>query len=113
MTDDVRLLGERQLSVAAFEPNRAAHRTNEPCQCPEQRRLARAVGASEHERLTGRDRERQTVDNAAAPALYDQVFSNELHRDEFPRMGDGATTEAFARNATATTWRVSLLPPII
>ena len=50
--------------------------------------LPEPLATSEHERLTGRDRERQTVDNAAAPALYDQVFSNELHRDEFPRMGE-------------------------
>ena len=48
-----------------------------------------------------------------APALYDQVFSNELHSAEFRDMGDEATTEAFARNAAAATWRVSLLPAII
>ena len=112
MSDDVRLLRDRQFFVAAFQPNRAAYRANETCQRPEQRRLARTVGAGQHQRLTGRDRKRQAVDNAARPALYDQVFSNKLHREHsvgWARSNDGA----FAHNAAATTWRVSLLLAII
>ena len=88
MTDDVRLLGDRQFSVAAVEPNRAAAPGEmNPAIALSNVVLPDAVGASEHERLAGRDRERQPVDNAAPAALYDQVFSNKLHRDEISANG--------------------------
>jgi hypothetical protein len=84
MADNMRLLPDGQFFVSATEPDCAAKGSNEPGKRPKQSRLPGAVGTRKNERFPHPDGERQPVDDPACTAVYDQVFSNELHSDVIP-----------------------------